>query len=192
MLTRETRKCSCFCSRMRASHGRPCREGESFAFGLPRRIQRLEEAGYVTRRIVVPRPGKDGRADHGFCADQTAHHSDDWIEKFRRAISDIPEIVEAQPADRQLRLHRQGVSAAGRTLRRRLQADRAEGGAFDVSASISMEVPEKWYRSARRLCGVGPAKLREDHSRMQCSHAGRRTCASRCGVQQCCQLDVSG
>ncbi|PLU83822.1 ArsR family transcriptional regulator, partial [Sinorhizobium medicae] len=60
-----------------------------------RRIQRLEEAGYVSRRIVVLDREKMGVPTTVFALIKTAHHSDDWIEKFRRAISDIPEIVEA-------------------------------------------------------------------------------------------------
>lgn len=60
-----------------------------------RRIQRLEEAGYIARRIVVLDRERMGVPTTVFALIKTAHHSDEWIETFRRAISDIPEIVEA-------------------------------------------------------------------------------------------------
>ncbi|MGO4439593.1 Lrp/AsnC family transcriptional regulator [Rhizobium sp. RAF56] len=60
-----------------------------------RRIQRLEESGHIARRIVVLDRDKMGVPTTVYALVKTAHHSDDWIENFRKAISDIPEIVEA-------------------------------------------------------------------------------------------------
>lgn len=60
-----------------------------------RRIQRLEESGHIARRIVVLDREKMGVPTTVYALIKTAHHSDDWIEAFRKAISDIPEIVEA-------------------------------------------------------------------------------------------------
>ena len=60
-----------------------------------RRIQRLEEAGYIRGRIAVLDRERIGVPTTVFALIKTAHHSDDWIETFRKAISDIGEIVEA-------------------------------------------------------------------------------------------------
>ena len=65
------------------------------ASACSRRIQRLEEAGYIQRRIAVLDRERIGGPTTVFALIKTAHHSDDWIENFRRAISDIGELVEA-------------------------------------------------------------------------------------------------
>ena len=105
-----------------------------------RRIQRLEEAGYVTRRIVVLDRERMGVPTTVFALIKTAHHSDDWIEKFRRAISDIPEIVEAHRLtgnyDYILKVVLPRVEhydVIYKQIVRKVEL-------FDVSASISMEV----------------------------------------------------
>ncbi|TCN29739.1 Lrp/AsnC family transcriptional regulator [Sinorhizobium americanum] len=105
-----------------------------------RRIQRLEEAGYVSRRIVVLDREKMGVPTTVFALIKTAHHSDEWIETFRRAISDIPEIVEAH------RLTGNYDYIVKVVLPRVEQYDMVykqivrKVELFDVSASISMEV----------------------------------------------------
>ena len=75
-----------------------------------------------------------------FALIKTAHHSDDWIEKFRRAISDIPEIVEAHRLTGnydyivKVVLPRvEHYDVVYKQIVRKVEL-------FDVSASISMEV----------------------------------------------------
>ena len=65
------------------------------ASACSRRIQRLEDAGYISKRIAILDREKIGVPTTVFALVKTAHHSDDWIETFRGAIADIAEIVEA-------------------------------------------------------------------------------------------------
>jgi Lrp/AsnC family transcriptional regulator len=104
-----------------------------------RRIQRLEESGYIARRIVVLDRERMGVPTTLFALIKTAHHSDEWTEAFRRAISDIPEIVEAHRLtgnyDYILKVVLPRVEhydVIYKQIVRKLEL-------FDVSASISME-----------------------------------------------------
>ncbi|EKF59567.1 AsnC family transcriptional regulator [Agrobacterium albertimagni AOL15] len=104
-----------------------------------RRIQKLEEQGFIARRIVVLDREKIGVPTTVYALVKTAHHADDWIEAFRKAISDIPEIVEAHRLtghyDYILKLVLPRVEHYDVVYRRLVK--RVE--LFDVSASISME-----------------------------------------------------
>jgi Lrp/AsnC family transcriptional regulator len=105
-----------------------------------RRIQRLEEEGYIQRRITVLDRARIGVPTTLFALIKTAHHADEWIEAFRKAISDIPEIVEAHRLtghhDYLLKIVLPSVEhydVIYKQIVRRIEL-------FDVSASISMEV----------------------------------------------------
>jgi Lrp/AsnC family transcriptional regulator len=105
-----------------------------------RRIQRLEEAGYIARRIVVLDRERMGVPTTVFALIKTAHHSDEWIETFRKAISDIPEIVEAHRLTGnydyivKVVLPRvEHYDVVYKQIVRKVEL-------FDVSASISMEI----------------------------------------------------
>lgn len=105
-----------------------------------RRIQRLEESGHIARRIVVLNREKMGVPTTVFALIKTAHHSDEWIESFRRAISGIPEIVEAhrltgnQDYILKIVLPRvEHYDIIYKQIVRKIEL-------FDVSASISMEL----------------------------------------------------
>ncbi|MGG7517541.1 Lrp/AsnC family transcriptional regulator [Allorhizobium undicola] len=104
-----------------------------------RRIQRLEELGYIERRIAVLNREKIGLPTTVYALVKTAHHTDEWTEQFRRAIGDIAEIVEAHRLtghyDYILKIVLPRVEhydVVYRRLVRRLEL-------FDVNASISME-----------------------------------------------------
>jgi Lrp/AsnC family transcriptional regulator len=105
-----------------------------------RRIQRLEESGHIARRIVVLDREKMGVPTTVFALIKTAHHSDEWIDKFRRVIADIPEIVEAHRLtgnqDYVLKIVLPRVEhydVIYKQIVRKIEL-------FDVSASISMEL----------------------------------------------------
>lgn len=104
-----------------------------------RRIQKLEEQGFIARRIVVLDREKIGVPTTVYALVKTARHTDDWTEDFRRAIDDIPEIVEAHRLtghhDYILKLVLPRVEHYDVVYRRLVK--RVE--LFDVSASISME-----------------------------------------------------
>ncbi len=59
-----------------------------------RRIARLKEAGYIARQVAI----LDRRAmkvpTTVFVMLRTTRHTADWLDAFRRAVADIPEIVE--------------------------------------------------------------------------------------------------
>nr|WP_246364948.1 Lrp/AsnC family transcriptional regulator [Gellertiella hungarica] len=104
-----------------------------------RRIQRLEEEGYIERRIAVLNRGRMGVPTTLFALIKTAHHADGWIEQFKKVIADIPEIVEAHRLtgtyDYILKLVLPSVEhydVIYKQIVRRIEL-------FDVSASISME-----------------------------------------------------
>lgn len=105
-----------------------------------RRIQRLEEAGYVRSRVAILDRERIGVPTTVFALVKTAHHSDDWIESFRKAISDIGEIVEAHRLtgsyDYILKVVLPRVEHYDVVYRRLVK--RIE--LFDVSAFISMEM----------------------------------------------------
>jgi Lrp/AsnC family transcriptional regulator len=60
-----------------------------------RRIMRLEDEGYIVGRRAQLDRVKMGVPTTVFALIKTSKHSEDWVEVFRRAISGIPEIVEA-------------------------------------------------------------------------------------------------
>ena len=60
-----------------------------------RRVAQLREAGYIARNVAVLDRAKVGLPTTIFVTVRTQHHSEEWTDRFRRAVSDIPEIVEA-------------------------------------------------------------------------------------------------
>ncbi|MEQ1694668.1 MAG: Lrp/AsnC family transcriptional regulator [Hyphomicrobiaceae bacterium] len=60
-----------------------------------RRIQKLEEAGIISRRVALLDAFKVNVGVTVFIQIKTDQHNLDWLEKFRAAISDLPEVVEA-------------------------------------------------------------------------------------------------
>jgi Lrp/AsnC family transcriptional regulator len=104
-----------------------------------RRIQRLEDSGHIALRIVVLDREKMGVPTTVYALIKTAHHSDEWIETFRKSISDIPEIVEAHRLtgnhDYILKIVLPRVEHYDVIYKRIVR--RVE--LFDVAASISME-----------------------------------------------------
>lgn len=105
-----------------------------------RRIQRLEEEGFIARRVVLLDRPLMGLPTTMFVIVRTARHSAEWLEQFRKAINDIPEIVEVHrmtgTIDYILKLVLPRVEAYDgiyRTLVERVEF-------FDISASVSMEI----------------------------------------------------
>lgn len=60
-----------------------------------RRIKGLEDHGMISRRVVLIDRRKANVATTVFVGVRTSRHSIEWLEAFRKAIADIPEIVEA-------------------------------------------------------------------------------------------------
>jgi len=59
-----------------------------------RRIQRLEDQGYITKRVALLDPEKLNLGVTVFVAVKTSQHSEAWFQKFHRVVSAIPEVVE--------------------------------------------------------------------------------------------------
>jgi Lrp/AsnC family transcriptional regulator len=59
-----------------------------------RRIQRLEEMGYIARRVALLDRARLNVGVTVFIAVRTSRHSLDWFEQFHRALNAIPEVLE--------------------------------------------------------------------------------------------------
>ena len=59
-----------------------------------RRIQRLREAGVVTRQVALVDPRRVNVGVTVFVAVKTSRHTPEWFERFRATAESIPEVVE--------------------------------------------------------------------------------------------------
>ncbi|MDX3806768.1 Lrp/AsnC family transcriptional regulator [Bosea thiooxidans] len=59
-----------------------------------RRVQKLDEAGYIKRRVALLDRDKLKAGVTVFIAVRTARHSMEWLERFHSAVQDLPEIVD--------------------------------------------------------------------------------------------------
>jgi Lrp/AsnC family transcriptional regulator len=59
-----------------------------------RRIQKLEEAGVIQRRVAILDPVKVNAGVTVFVSIKTDEHSLAWLERFHAAVQDLPEVVE--------------------------------------------------------------------------------------------------
>lgn len=59
-----------------------------------RRMQKLEEAGVIQRRVAVLDPVKVNAGVTVFVSIKTDQHSLGWLDKFHEAVVDFPEVVE--------------------------------------------------------------------------------------------------
>lgn len=60
-----------------------------------RRIRELEKGGYIRKKVALLDPGKLGAPVTVFISVKTNQHNARWLEQFRAAVNEIPEIVEA-------------------------------------------------------------------------------------------------
>lgn len=105
-----------------------------------RRIQRLDEDGYIGQRVALLDRKAMGLPTTVFVMIRTAKHAADWLEQFRATVSAIPEIVEVHrmtgTIDYILKLVLPRVEAYDEVYKRLVN----EIEFFDISASISMEI----------------------------------------------------
>ena len=59
-----------------------------------RRIQKLEELGVIKRRVAVLDAEKINAGVTVFVSIKTDKHSVAWLDKFRKAVDDFPEVIE--------------------------------------------------------------------------------------------------
>ncbi|AQZ49952.1 MAG: Lrp/AsnC family transcriptional regulator [Martelella sp.] len=59
-----------------------------------RRLKALEESGIIRNHTVVIDRSKLGFGLVVFSMVKTRHHSSEWLDKFRRHVSNIPEVID--------------------------------------------------------------------------------------------------
>ncbi|HEY2132400.1 MAG TPA: Lrp/AsnC family transcriptional regulator [Acetobacteraceae bacterium] len=59
-----------------------------------KRIQKLEAAGVITRRVALLDPERIGMGLTVFVAVEAGDHTPDWLARFAKAVSDMPAVME--------------------------------------------------------------------------------------------------
>lgn len=111
-----------------------------------RRLQRLEQEGYIQRRVALLSPSKLNVGVTVFVSIRTTQHNDQWMHKLTRVIAEIPEIVEfyrmSGDIDYLLRVVVPDVSGYDAVYKRLVK----DIGLSGVSSSFAME-QIKWTTS---------------------------------------------
>ncbi|WP_432731999.1 Lrp/AsnC family transcriptional regulator [Variovorax sp. W6] len=104
-----------------------------------RRIQRLKEAGVITRSVTLVDPQKVNVGVTVFVAVRTRTHSLAWFEHFKAVVDVIPEVVEfyrmSGDIDYLLRVVVPDIAAYDKVYKRLV----ADTDLSDVSSSFAME-----------------------------------------------------
>ena len=87
-----------------------------------KRIQKLEAQGFIRARVALLDPKMVNANVTVFVAIKTDQHTAEWIERFSRAVSDLPEIMEiyrmSGEIDYQLRVVVSSIEAYDRFYKR--------------------------------------------------------------------------
>ena len=104
-----------------------------------RRVQRLREAGVITRNVMLVDRDKVNVGVTVFVSVRTNTHSPDWFEQFRAKVEAIPEVVEfyrmSGDVDYLLRVVVPDIAAYDQVYKRLIAGTQL----FDVSSSFAME-----------------------------------------------------
>jgi Lrp/AsnC family transcriptional regulator len=104
-----------------------------------KRIQKLEEAGVIQRRVALLDPEKLNLSLTAFVAIRTNEHEPEWLERFAEAVVDFPEVVElyrmSGDVDYLLRVVVPNIAAYDAVYKRLISAVKL----YDVSSSFAME-----------------------------------------------------
>ena len=107
---------------------------------LWKRVQKMERAGIIRKKVTLIDQAKVGLKLTGFVSIRTNDHSDKWLAKFNEAVQAIPEIIEvyrmAGEVDYLLKVVAPDMEGYDRIYRRLINTVELA----DVSASFSMEV----------------------------------------------------
>ena len=118
-----------------------------------RRIKRLEEDGFILKRVALLNPMKLRAGVTVFVSIKAAEHSDEWVEALTAAVRRLPEVVEfhrmSGDTDYLLKILVEDIAASDRVYRRLIKAVRLS----DVSSAFAME--ELKYTTAIPLPGRG-------------------------------------
>ncbi len=123
-----------------------------------RRIQRLEEQGYIRRRVALLDPGKLNVGVTVFVLLRTSRHNHEWFEKRRAIVDAIPEVVDfyrmSGTIDYLLRVAVPDIAAYDAVYKKLTSNIEI----FEVSSSFAME--EIKHTTALPLSYINP----EEHS----------------------------
>ena len=104
-----------------------------------RRVQQLEKAGVIERRVALVNPKKINLGVTVFVRLRTSQHDAAWLAGFATAINDIPEVVEVYrlsgDIDYLLRILVPDIAGYDAVYKQLIQA----ASFADVSANFSME-----------------------------------------------------
>jgi Lrp/AsnC family transcriptional regulator len=104
-----------------------------------RRIQRLKEAGVITKNVALVDPRKINVGVTVFVSVRTNTHTQNWLDKFKATVSAIPEVVEfyrmSGDLDYLLRVVVPDIAAYDRVYKKLI----AGTNLFDVTSSFAME-----------------------------------------------------
>lgn len=104
-----------------------------------RRIQRLEEEGYILRRVTLLDPVKLNVGVTVFMSIKTSQHNEKWFKNFASIVATIPQIVEfyrmSGETDYLLRVVVPDIKAFDIVYKRLIR----DVELFDVSSSFAME-----------------------------------------------------
>jgi Lrp/AsnC family transcriptional regulator len=104
-----------------------------------RRIQRLREAGVITKNVMLVDPQKVNVGVTAFVSVRTNTHTQAWFDHFKATVQVIPEVVEfyrmSGEVDYLLRVVVPDIAAYDRVYKRLI----ADTHLFDVSSSFAME-----------------------------------------------------
>jgi Lrp/AsnC family transcriptional regulator len=104
-----------------------------------RRVQQLEKAGIITRRVALVDPRKINLGITAFVRVRTNRHDTDWLEAFAQAADRIPEIVEVHrlsgDIDYLLRIVVPDIAGYDKVYKELISA----ADFADVSANFAME-----------------------------------------------------
>ncbi|NVO14189.1 MAG: Lrp/AsnC family transcriptional regulator [Rhodoplanes sp.] len=59
-----------------------------------KRIQKLEAAGIIARRVALVDPDKVGLGVTVFVSVETADHSQEWLDRFAQTVGAMPQVME--------------------------------------------------------------------------------------------------
>jgi Lrp/AsnC family transcriptional regulator len=103
------------------------------------RAQRLQRDGYIRRQVALLDAGRLGLGETVFVAIRTSQHNAGWLERFTRAIAEMPEIVEAHrltgEVDYLLKVRVANTRAFDAFYKRLIERI----DLFNVTSSLSME-----------------------------------------------------
>jgi len=104
-----------------------------------RRVQRLETAGVIRRRVALLDASKINLGVTVFVGVKTNQHNQAWLDRFARAVRDVPEIVEVYrmsgDLDYLLRVVVPDIAGYDAVYRRLINSIELS----DVSSSFAME-----------------------------------------------------